>query len=66
LLEFQIYNRIDNKPSPSITAERSPLIFLGAYMKFLYKNFKATKFVLFGMTSKDEVGKVQEDLFIAL
>jgi hypothetical protein len=35
-------------------------------MKFLYKNFKATKFVLFWMTSKDEVGKAEQDLFIAL
>jgi hypothetical protein len=35
-------------------------------MKFLYKNFNATKFVLFWMASKDEVGKVQADLFIAL
>jgi len=35
-------------------------------MKFLYKNFKATKFVLAWLTSKDEVGKVQQDLFLAL
>jgi hypothetical protein len=66
LLESQISNQIDNKPSPSITAERSPIIFLGAYIKFLYQNFNDTKFVLTWTASKDEVGKVQQDLFIAL